>query len=273
MKKVLTLGLLATSAVVLAACGAKSSDSQSATSGKEKVTLATVGTTRPFSYEDDKGNLTGYDIEVAKAVFEGSDKYEVTYQKTEWSSIFTGLDSDKFQMGANNISYTEERANKYLYSNPIASNPSVLVVQKGSDIKTYDDIAGKTTQVVQGTTSAAQLEAFNEKNSDKPVELNYTNENITTMLRNVNEGKFDFKIFDKIAVNSIIKSQGLDNVEVIELPSDQQPYVYMIFGQDQKDLQAFVNKRIKELYEDGTLEKLSQEYLEGSYLPASADVK
>lgn len=273
MKKILTFGVLATSALVLAACGSKSADKSTTDSSKEQVVLATVGTTRPFSYENDKGDLTGYDVEVAKAVFAGSDKYEVTYQKTEWSSIFTGLDSDKFQIGANNISYTEERANKYLYSNPIASNPSVLVVQKGSDIKSYDDIAGKSTQVVQGTTSANQLEAFNEKNADKPVSLNWTNENITTMLRNVNEGKFDFKIFDKIAVNSIIKSQGLDNVEVIELPSEQQPYVYMIFGKEQTALQEFVNKRIKELYEDGTLEKLSQEYLEGSYLPASADVK
>ena len=101
------------SSLVLAACSSQSSSKKS--SGKEEVVFATVGTTAPFSYEDN-GELTGYDIEVAKAVFKDSDKYKVTFKKTEWSSIFTGIDSGKYQMAANNISYTKARANKYLFS-------------------------------------------------------------------------------------------------------------------------------------------------------------
>jgi polar amino acid transport system substrate-binding protein len=116
-------GLALASAAFLAACSSKAS------SGKEAVTFATVGTTAPFSYEE-SGKLTGYDIEVAKAVFKDSDQYKVNFKKTEWSSIFTGLDSGKYQLGGNNISYTKERSAKYLYSYPIGSTPSVLVVPK-----------------------------------------------------------------------------------------------------------------------------------------------
>ena len=57
-----------------------------------------------------------------------------------------------------------------------------------------------------------------------------------------------------MTVEALIKDQGLDNLEVIELPSDQQPYVYPILAKGEKELETFVNKRIKELYEDGTLE-------------------
>lgn len=271
MKKMVTLtGLALASLALLAACGTKSADKESK---KETVYLATVGTTNPFSYQDKEGNLTGYDIEVAKAVFKDSDKYQVEYKKTAWLGIFAGLDSDKYQMGANNISYTDERAKSYLYSAPIASNPMVMAVPKDSDIKKYEDISGHSTQVIQGTTSASQLEEFNEAHKENPTQLNYTSEDIAPMLRSVNDGKFDYKIFDKIAVNSIIKSQGLDNLKVIELDNTQQPYVYFIFGKEQKELQEFVNKRIKELYEDGTLEELSQKYLEGSYLPEAKDMK
>jgi len=89
----------------------------------------------------------------------------------------------------------------------------------------------------------------------------------------LSDGQFDYKIFDKIGVETVIKNQGLDNLKVIELPSDQQPYVYPLLAKGQDELKAFVDKRIQELYKDGTLEKLSQQFFGGSYLPAEADIK
>ena len=226
LKHILRIGAVAfASILLLTACGSKSS--------KKTVTLATVGTTNPFSYEK-KGKLTGYDIEVAKEVFKASDKYDVKYQKTEWTSIFSGLDSDKYQIGANNISYTKERANKYLYSNPTASNPLVLVVPKDSDIKSYNDIAGHSTQVVQGNTTVPMLQKFNKNHENNQVKLNFTSEDLAHQIRNVSDGKYDFKIFEKISAETIIKEQGLDNLKVIDLPSDQKPYVYFILRKTKK---------------------------------------
>lgn len=269
-------GLALLSGLVLAACGDKSADttsSNAAAGNQREVFLATVGTTKPFSFEKD-GELTGYDIEVAKAVFEGSDEFKVTFQKTEWSSIFAGLDSDRYQIGANNISYSDERAEKYLYSAPIATNPLILAVNKNSGIKSYADIAGKSTQVVQGTATADMLQKYNEANPDKQTTIEFTRENIAPILLNVDSGKYDYKIFETQSVKTIVEEQGLDNIEIIELDleSAQKPYVYFLFGKEETDLQAFVNKRIKELYEDGTLEKLSKEFLGGTYLPEAADI-
>ena len=78
---------------------------------------------------------------------------------------------------------------------------------------------------------------------------------------------------ERISVDTIIRDQGYDNLKVIELPSDQQPYVYPIIAKEDKDLQKFVNKRIKELYDNGTLEKLSKKYFGGTYLPEAKDIK
>ena len=259
---------------MLAACSSKSSKEASKSSGaKETINFATVGTTAPFSYEEN-GELTGYDVEVAKAVFKDSDKYEVKFQKTEWSSVFTGLDSAKYQMAGNNISYSEERDQKYLFSYPIGTTPAVLTVPKNSDIKKYDDIAGHSTQVVQGTSTLTQLNEFNEKHSDKPVELNYTKEDITQILTSLNEGKYDFKIFDAPTVNAIIKNNKLSNLKTIELKSDQQPYIYFLFADNQKDLQKFVNKRLEELQKDGTLAKLAEKFLGNKdYIPTKDALK
>lgn len=277
LKKMLGFtGLALASVALLVACSStsnKSSDSKASKSGKETITFATVGTTAPFSYEEN-GELTGYDVEVAKAVFKDSDKYEVTFQKTEWTSVFTGLDSAKYQMAGNNISYSEERDQKYLFSYPIGTTPSVLTVPKDSSIEKYDDIAGHSTQVVQGTSTATQLTQFNEEHSSNPVEINYTSENITQILTSLNEGKYDFKIFDAPTVNAIIKNNKLNNLKTIDLKSDEQPYIYFLFADNQKELQEFVNKRLEELQKDGTLASLAEKYLgDKTYIPAEDALK
>ena len=263
------LGLVA--AGVLAACsgGAKKEEAAS----KKEIIVATNASPKPFNYEEN-GELTGYEIEVVRAIFKDSDKYDIKFEKTEWSGVFAGLDADRYQMAVNNISYTKERAEKYLYAAPTAKNPNVLVVKKDdSSIKSLDDIGGKSTEVVQGTTSAKQLEDYNKQHSDNPTVLNYTRADFQQIMGRLSDGQFDYKIFDKITVETVIKNQGLDNLKVIELPSDQQPYVYPLLAKGQDELKTFVDKRIKELYKDGTLEKLSKQFFGDTYLPAEADIK
>lgn len=275
MKKIVKYSSLAALALVaagvLAACsgGAKKEEAAS----KKEIIVATNASPKPFNYEEN-GELTGYEIELVRAIFKDSDKYDVKFEKTEWSGVFAGLDADRYQMAVNNISYTKERAEKYLYAAPTAKNPNVLVVKKDdSSIKSLDDIGGKSTEVVQGTTSAKQLEDYNKQHSDNPTVLNYTRADFQQIMGRLSDGQFDYKIFDKIGVETVIKNQGLDNLKVIELPSDQQPYVHPLLAKGQDELKTFVDKRIQELYKDGTLEKLSKQFFGDTYLPAEADIK
>ncbi|VJM57376.1 ABC transporter substrate-binding lipoprotein [Streptococcus pneumoniae] len=264
------LGLVA--AGVLAACsGGAKKEGQAAS--KKEIIVATNSSPKPFNYEEN-GELTGYEIEVVRAIFKDSDKYDVKFEKTEWSGVFAGLDADRYQMAVNNISYTKERAEKYLYAAPTVKDPNVLVVKKDdSSIKSLDDVGGKSTEVVQGTTSAKQLEDYNKQHSDNPTILNYTKANLQQIMGHLSDGQFDYKIFDKITVETVIKNQGLDNLKVIDLPSDQQPYVYPLLAKGQDELKTFVDKCIQELYKDGTLEKLSKQFFGDTYLPSEADIK
>lgn len=116
----------------LVACGNQATPKETSsqeTSSQKTIVVATAGDVPPFDYED-KGNLTGFDIEVLKAVDEKLSDYEIQFQRTAWESIFPGLDSGHYQVAANNLSYTKERAEKYLYSLPISNNLLVLVSNK-----------------------------------------------------------------------------------------------------------------------------------------------
>ena len=86
------LGLVA--AGVLAACSGGDKKEEAATSGKKEIVVATNGSPKPFIYEEN-GELTGYEIEVVRAIFKDSDKYDVKFEKTEWSGVFAGLDADR----------------------------------------------------------------------------------------------------------------------------------------------------------------------------------
>ncbi len=45
----------------------------------------------------------------------------------------------------------------------------------------------------------------------------YTKADFQQIMGRLSDGQFDYKIFDKIGVETVIKNQGLDNLKVIEL--------------------------------------------------------
>lgn len=71
---------------------------------------------------------------------------------------------------------------------------------------------------------------------------------------------------------NIIKDRGLD-LNVVDLESNDNPNNYIIFSSDQKEFKEKFDKALKELYQDGTLEKLSNTYLGGSYLPDKSQLQ
>lgn len=120
-----------------------------------------------------------------------------------------------------------------------------------------------------GTSTAKFVDDWNSQHSDNPSTIDYSGEDVTKRLLDLDDGEFDYLIFDKISVETIIKQKNLD-LTVIELNTDDNPNNYIIFSSDSKQLQTAFNKAVKKLYNNGTLEKLSQKYLGGSYLPEAS---
>ena len=95
MKK---LFLLLAISPLLVACGQSKQESTSTfTTSPKTIVVATAGDIPPFDFEKD-GNLTGYDVEVLKAVDEKLDQYKIEFQKQlgkvsslEWTLAVTKL--------------------------------------------------------------------------------------------------------------------------------------------------------------------------------------
>ncbi|MFM1595182.1 transporter substrate-binding domain-containing protein [Streptococcus mutans] len=246
---------------------------------QETITVATDSDTAPFTYKKDK-KFDGYDIALVKAIFKESKKYKVKFETVSFSSILTGIDSGRYQLSANNFNYSKERAEKYLFSNPISKSNYAIASKKGK-YKSLDDLSGKSVEVYAGSNYAAILENWNKNHAEKTaIKIHYVANTVTLTqrLQNVEAGKIDFLFYDVISLQTVIKDQAINlkvtNVTNVKgkIGGEKDGLEYLLFAKDKtgEKLQTFVNKRLKELKKAGILKKLSQQYLAGdrvSHLP------
>jgi polar amino acid transport system substrate-binding protein len=265
--------------VGVAACGNDNSSKKEAGSNAPKteqtvINIATGGSPKPFSFVNDDNEIDGYDIQIVKAIFEELPQYKANIEKTEFPSIFAGLDSDRYQIGANNFASNEERKQKYIYSSPIFKNKFVIAVAEGrDDIKTFADLEGKKTSVSPSVNYTVALENYNKEHAKTPVVLNYTETELATTLQNVESGADDFTLIDEAMLQLYIKEYGL-KLKVIPLSQEDSdrigvPFSYLILskGKGSEQLTKDINARIKALIEDGTISKLGEKYLNGDFAP------
>lgn len=297
--KVLALvtAILASFALILSGCGAQnggttqdssaqgttvqSSDTQQttaetteSTAAKTKIVIATGGMPKPFSYVNDKNEIEGYDIDVVRAIFKELPQYEISIEKTEFTSIFAGLDSDRYQIGANNFAMNDQRKEKYIYTKPIFKNQFVIAVAENrTDISSFKDLQGKSTEVQPGVNYTTALENYNKAHSDNPVKLNYSKGEMIQVLQNVESGKYDFQVLDAPMLNTYIKDFGL-KLKAISLSEEDTkligvPYSYLILskGQYGQQLEKDINGALDKLIQDGTVGQISVKYFGGDFSP------
>ena len=110
-----------------------------------KLVIALEGAWQPWSFHDESDTLVGYDVEVSRAIAEKLG-VEPEYVESDWDSLFAGLDAGRYDLVCNGVEVTEERAKTYDFTTPYGYIHTALAVRKDNDdIKSFEDLAGKTT--------------------------------------------------------------------------------------------------------------------------------
>ncbi len=257
MKKFITIALAATiSVALLAGCSAK----KDAASGKDAqiVKVGTMGTYEPFTFVDAKNNLTGYDIEVLRLVEKADPSIKFEFVTGPWDSLFPGLDADKFQLLANQITSNSDRVAKYLLTdNSYALCVSQLIVKKGrTDIKGLADLKGKKIGTTVGDSFTRLLEDWNAANG-KLLDIVYYEEDITTVLQDIVNGRIDATLNDPIMAVAKAKAQNLAVEPVGERAAAQPTFFILKKDAAGEALKAKIDAALVKIKEDGSLSKLS----------------
>jgi cystine transport system substrate-binding protein len=250
----LSVTIALATALLLTSCGGDSDDAGggSASGSDEVLRVATEGTYSPFSFHDPSSNeLTGYDVEVAQAV--GAELgMDVEFSETQFDAIFAGLEADRYDVIANQVTITPEREKKYLFSEPYTVSNGVVVTRADDDsVRSLADVKGKRS--AQSTTSSFAEVATEAGAQVEPVE------GFTQAITLLKQGRVDVTINDSLAFLEYQKTTGDKDVKIaakIDPPSKQA----LVFRKDSADLQARVDEALEALRADGTLARISEKY-------------
>jgi cystine transport system substrate-binding protein len=240
-------------ALLLTACSGNSGARGGSASGSSGVLrVGTEGTYAPFSFHDPTSNeLTGYDVEVARAVGAKLGN-KVEFSETQFDSIFAGLESNRYDVIANQVTITPERQAKYLFSAPYTVSFGVIVTRADDDsVHSLADLKGKRS--AQSTTSSFAEVATKAGAQIEPVE------GFTQAITLLKQKRVDVTINDNLAFLEYQKTTGDKDVKIaakIDPPSKQA----LVFRKDSAELQTRVNKALEALRADGTLARLSEKY-------------
>lgn len=263
-RKFIALGfvaLMVLSAIFITGCN---DDKKTLDDGNDKYDLGTEGTFTvglddtfaPMGFRDDKGELVGFDIDLATAVAKEMG-LEIKFKPINWDAKDMELKSKNIDCIWNGMSQTPEREKAMSLSKKYLNNKIILMTQK-DDVKVDNaaDLA-KYNIGTQADSSALEMlgknESFNDF-KDKITEYKSYDDAILDM----KAGRIDVIAIDQVLGEYKNKNMG-EAMRSLEYNLGDDFYV-IGFRKDGKTLTKAVNEAIKTLIDNGEAAKISEKW-------------
>ncbi|GGM37815.1 L-cystine-binding protein TcyA [Paraliobacillus quinghaiensis] len=215
------------------------------------LTVGTEGTYAPFTFHNNAGELTGYDVEVIREVADRMG-VEVDFMETQWDSMFAGLNSERFDLIANQVGINEDRLENYDFSNPYTYSSAVVVAPaENEDINSFEDLEGKSS--AQSLTSN-----FGDIARENGAEI-VSVEGLAQSIELIKQNRADVTVNDKLAVLDYLNQQGDEDVQIVA-EEDNVSETAFAFNKGNEELVDAVNEQLKAMREDGTLAEISESW-------------
>lgn len=222
----------------------------------DSVTVATSPGYEPFEFEED-GELKGYDVDIWNEFSERTG-IEVKWEYADFSGLLGLISSGKADAVSAQMSPTPEREESYIFSDPVNYYGSTVVVaEDNEEIKSVEDLSGKTVGVGSGNAMQQSVEAM-YPNGDVKFEV-YTSATLEAMFDDIAYGRIDAVLAQDIQTYMAMK--GNENLKIKVLEPFEYGTATIVFDKENTELRDAMNEFIKIIKEDGTLQEISEKWI------------
>lgn len=236
----------------------------------KKLLVSTDPNYAPQSFLNDKGELDGFDIAVAKEVAERLG-VDVEFVTPDWDLITAGNWGGRWDLSIGSMTVTEDRAQVLHFTAPYYYTPASFGIHKdNTTIKTPADLAGKTVGLGTATTyelflnGQLKMGAGGEVMYDAPAGIEVKPYSTDS------EAIQDLALGDGVRLDAVMSAQptiqqAIDTGVPLKFLGTPAYYEPLAFALDKSrgasdQMLAKLNEIIAAMHKDGTLTELSKKW-------------
>ena len=209
----------------------------------------------PMGYEDDDGEIIGYDIDLAKEVCKRMG-VELKLQPIIWAQNVNELNAGNIDCIWNGLTITPERREVILFTKPYMRNRQVLVVRADAGYSTLADFAGKKLGIQAGSSANDALDNAAEFKASLGQVVAF-DDNMTALM-DLEQGGVDVVLMDEIVARFYIQQRS-KNYKVLDEALAGEEYGVGFRKEDQELMKKFEETLIA-MAEDGTMAAISERW-------------
>lgn len=223
------------------------------------LTLATNVNFPPYEfYDDETGEPTGIDIEIAKAICEKIG-YNLEVVDIDFGAIIPALAAHSYDFSAAGMTVTEERKQSVQFTDTYAIGVQAVIVPDDCEAATiYELIEAKDGKIAIGVQESTTGDIYisDEFETAGTAEVQRFKAGADAVLA-LTSGQVDCVVIDNEPAKAFVaKNEGL---KLLDTAYTEEEYA-MAFPKDSEVYEAF-NAALKELMADGTLQGIVDQFI------------
>ena len=240
---------------LLTGCG-KSTDDDGATAKEAKITVG-CDDFAPFSYVDGDGNMTGIDVKLGEEAFRRMG-YQAEFTIIHWEEKKTLLESGAIDCIWSSFSM-DGREEEYRWSGPYMRSHQVVAVNVDSDIHSLKDLKDKVIAVQSTTKPEEMIRNHHEALPKLRQVISVQKRDLIFLL--LSKGYVDAVAAHDTGIRQFMSESGLE-FRILEEPLLTVGLGVAFDKTDPRGLSDQLNTVLREMYDDGTTERIIGEYFQ-----------
>ncbi len=231
----------------------KPKDQLTAIKEKGTLTVAMEGMWSPWTYHDtETGELVGFDTEVAAEIAKKLG-VAIEYKEGDFDAILAGLDDGRYDLVVNGVSVSEERKQKYNFTEAYAFDSIALIVNADeTEITKFEDLNGKTTANTLHSVYANIAEQYGATVTGV--------ETLEETLELLNQKRINATLNSFMSYTDYVVAKPESTFKVVAFYPEKDPIAIPLRKEGSESLKAAIDQALNEMRADGTLAALSNKY-------------